>query len=73
MNIRVEKACGIDIHQAFLVATMLDLAGTKDTRRFSTCIEEFGYDIFSEVRVFGSTEPPEIYMNNGVVCEGKWR
>ncbi|MFZ3167536.1 MAG: IS110 family transposase [Candidatus Methanoperedens sp.] len=40
MNIRVEKACGIDIHQAFLVATMLDLAGTKDTRRFSTCIDD---------------------------------
>lgn len=40
MNIRVEKACGIDIHQAFLVATMLDMAGTKDTRRFSTCIED---------------------------------
>ena len=40
MNIRVEKACGIDIHQAFLVATMLDLTGTKDTRRFSTCIED---------------------------------
>ena len=40
MNIRVEKACGIDIHQAFLMATMLDLAGTKDTRRFSTCIED---------------------------------
>jgi transposase len=40
MNIRVEKACGIDIHQAFLVATMLDLAGTKDTRRFGTCIED---------------------------------
>jgi len=31
MNIRVEKACGIDMHQAFLMATMLDLAGTKDT------------------------------------------
>ena len=40
MNIRVEKACGIDIHQEFLVATMLDLAGTKDTRRFSICIED---------------------------------
>lgn len=40
MNIRVEKACGIDIHQAFLMATVLDLAGTKDTRRFSTCIED---------------------------------
>ncbi len=40
MNLRVEKACGIDIHQAFLIATVLDLAGTKDTRRFSTCIED---------------------------------
>ena len=40
MNLRVEKACGIDMHQAFLMATMLDLAGTKDTRRFSTCIED---------------------------------
>jgi transposase len=40
MNVRVEKACGIDIHQAFLMATVLDLAGTKDTRRFSTCIED---------------------------------
>ena len=40
MNIRLEKACGIDMHRAFLMATMLDLAGTKDTRRFSTCIED---------------------------------
>ncbi len=40
MNIRVEKACGIDIHQEFLMATMLDLSGTKETRRFSTCIED---------------------------------
>ncbi len=40
MNIRVEMACGIDIHQSFLMATLLDLAGTKDTRRFSTCIED---------------------------------
>ncbi len=40
MNIRVEKACGIDIHQSFLMATMLDLSGTKETRRFSTCIED---------------------------------
>ncbi|CAG0939907.1 hypothetical protein BROC_00834 [Candidatus Brocadiaceae bacterium] len=40
MNIRVEKACGIDIHQAFLKATVLDLAGAKDTRRFSTCIDD---------------------------------
>jgi len=40
MNERVEKACGIDIHQAFLIATVLDLAGTKETRRFSTGIED---------------------------------
>jgi len=40
MNKRVEKACGIDIHQAFLIATLLDMAGTKDTRRFSTCQED---------------------------------
>jgi len=40
MNVHVEKACGIDIHQAFLMATVLDLAGTKDTRRFSTSIED---------------------------------
>src|SRR3989304_5052692 len=40
MNVRVEKACGIDIHQAFLMATVLDMAGTKDTRRFRTCIED---------------------------------
>ena len=40
MNKRVEKACGIDIHQAFLIATLLDQAGTKDTRRFSTCQED---------------------------------
>lgn len=39
MNIRVEKACGIDIHQAFLSATIINLAGTKDTRNFSTCLE----------------------------------
>lgn len=39
MNIRVEKACGIDIHKAFLSATILTLAGTKDTRKFSTCID----------------------------------
>jgi transposase len=30
---------GIDIHQAFLIATVLDQTGTKDTRRFGTCIE----------------------------------
>jgi transposase len=39
MNIRVEKACGIDIHKAFLSATILTVAGTKDTRKFSTSIE----------------------------------
>ncbi len=38
MNIRVEKACGIDVHQAFLAATILTSAGTKDTREFSTCL-----------------------------------
>lgn len=40
MNIRVEKACGIDMHKAFLMATVLDKSGTKDTRRFSTNIED---------------------------------
>ncbi len=39
MNIRVEKACGIDVHQAFLAATILTAAGTKDTREFSTCLD----------------------------------
>jgi transposase len=39
MNIRVEKACGIDVHQAFLAATILDLSGAKDTREFSTCLD----------------------------------
>lgn len=39
MNIRVEKACGIDVHKAFLSATIVNLAGTKDTRNFSTCLE----------------------------------
>ena len=39
MNTRVEKACGIDVHQAFLAATILTSAGTKDTREFSTCLE----------------------------------
>ncbi len=37
--IRVEKACGIDVHQAFLAATILTSAGTKDTREFSTCLD----------------------------------
>lgn len=39
MNIRVEKSCGIDIHKAFLSATILTQAGTKDTREFSTSLE----------------------------------
>ncbi len=39
MNIRVEKACGIDVHKAFLSATLLAMAGTKDTRKFSTSLE----------------------------------
>jgi len=39
MNTRVEKACGIDVHQAFLAATILTSAGAKDTREFSTCLE----------------------------------
>ncbi len=39
MNIRVEKSCGIDVHKAFLSATILTLAGIKDTREFSTSLE----------------------------------
>jgi hypothetical protein len=39
MNNRVEKACGIDVHQAFLAATILTSAGIKDTREFSTSLE----------------------------------
>lgn len=39
MNKRVEKACGIDVHKAFLSATIINLAGTKDTRNFSTCLD----------------------------------
>jgi transposase len=39
MNTRVEKACGIDVHQAFLAATILTSTGTKDTREFSTCLD----------------------------------
>lgn len=39
MNTRVEKACGIDVHQAFLAATILTAAGTKDTREFSTRLD----------------------------------
>ncbi len=39
MNNRVEKACGIDVHQAFLAATILTSAGIKDTREFSTSLD----------------------------------
>ncbi len=39
MNTRVEKACGIDVHQVFLAATILTSTGTKDTREFSTCLD----------------------------------
>lgn len=39
MNIRVEKACGIDVHKAFLSATILTMAGAIDTRKFSTCLD----------------------------------
>ncbi len=39
MNKRVEKACGIDVHKAFLSATIVNLAGNRDTRNFSTCLD----------------------------------
>ena len=39
MNIRVEKSCGIDVHKAFLSATILTQTGIKNTREFSTCLE----------------------------------
>lgn len=39
MNTRVEKACGIDVHQAFLAATILTSTGTKDTREFNTSLD----------------------------------
>ena len=39
MNIRVEKSCGIDVHKAFLSATILTQTGIKDTREFSTSLE----------------------------------
>lgn len=39
MNKRVEKACGIDVHKTFLSATILTMAGTTDTRKFSTCLD----------------------------------
>ncbi len=39
MNKRVEKSCGIDVHKAFLSATILTQTGIKDTREFSTNLE----------------------------------
>jgi len=39
MNIRVEKSCGIDVHKAFLSATILTQTGIKNTREFSTSLE----------------------------------
>jgi len=32
MNMRVEKACGIDVHKSFLVATILTCEGVKGIR-----------------------------------------
>lgn len=40
MNIRVEKACGIDVHKSFLVATILTSAGAKETKEFDTGLED---------------------------------
>ncbi len=40
MNVRVEKACGIDVHKSFLVATMLTSAGAKETKEFNTGLED---------------------------------
>lgn len=39
MNKRVEKSCGIDVHKAFLSATVLEQSGIKETREFSTSLE----------------------------------
>ena len=40
MNVRVEKACGIDVHKSFLVATILNLEGVKETKEFNTGLED---------------------------------
>jgi len=40
MNIRVEKACGIDVHKSFLVATILTCDGAKETKEFNTGLED---------------------------------
>src|SRR3990172_2567265 len=40
MNIRVEKACGIDVHKSFSVATILNCEGIKKTKEFNTGLED---------------------------------
>ncbi|MCZ7398872.1 MAG: IS110 family transposase [Candidatus Methanoperedens sp.] len=40
MNIRVEKACGIDVHKSFLVATILTYDAAKETKEFNTGLED---------------------------------
>ncbi len=40
MNIRVEKACGIDVHKSFLVATILTCDAAKETKEFNTGLED---------------------------------
>ena len=40
MNIRVEKACGIDVHKSFLVATILTCDASKETKEFNTGLED---------------------------------
>ena len=40
MNVRVERACGIDVHKSFLVATMLTCEGVKETKEFNTGLED---------------------------------
>jgi transposase len=40
MNVRVEKACGIDVHKSFLVATILTCDGAKETKEFNTGLED---------------------------------
>jgi transposase len=40
MNVRVERACGIDVHKSFLIATILNCEGIKETKEFNTGIED---------------------------------
>jgi len=40
MNVRVEGACGIDVHKSFLVATILNCEGIKETKEFNTGLED---------------------------------